>query len=315
MMGSKLMKAPLSKIALLVLFAATLRAESYYLTVAGLGGEPDYEQRFSGWAKELDKILRTEPGAKVETLSGAEATRANVEAKLRDIAKTSKADDSLVVMLIGHGTFDESDYKFNLPGPDLSASDLAAMLDKVPARQLLVNMTSASGGSIAAIEKPKRVTITATKSGTEKNATVFARYWIEALRDPAADSDKNEVITALEAFRYAEERTAKFYEEQKRLATEHPLFEDTGKGDGVKAPSTDTGEGLIAGRFPVLHLGAAQAQAKDPEKLKLLKHKEEVENSIDELKYRKASMALADYRKQLADLLVDLAKTQEALDK
>ncbi len=40
-------------------------------------------------------------------------------------------------------------------------------------------MTSASGGSIAALEKPKRVVITATKAGTEKNATVFPRYWIE----------------------------------------------------------------------------------------------------------------------------------------
>ncbi len=60
---------------------------------------------------------------------------------------------------------------------------------------------------------------------------------MKALRDPAADADKNEVITVLEAFRYAEAKTAKFYEELKRLATEHPLIEDAGKGEGVKAPS------------------------------------------------------------------------------
>ncbi|HEY2845612.1 MAG TPA: hypothetical protein VGJ09_18275 [Bryobacteraceae bacterium] len=309
------MRLPLSKIAWLALSAATLRADTFYLTIAGLGGEPEYEQRFTGWAKEVDKLLRAEPGAKVETLQGADATKANIEAKLRDIAKQAKADDALVLMLIGHGSYDETDYKFNIPGPDLSATELAGLLDKIPARQLIVNMTSASGGSIVALQKPKRVVVSSTKSGTEKNATVFARYWIEALRDPAADSDKNEVISALEAFRYAEEKTAKFYEEQKRLATEHPLFEDLGKGDGVKIASTDTGEGLTAGRFPLLHLGTAQAAAKDPEKLKLLKHKEEVENAIDELKYRKASMTLADYRSKLAEFLVDLAKTQEALDK
>jgi len=165
------------------------------------------------------------------------------------------------------------------------------------------------------LQKPKRVVVTSTKSGTERNATVFARYWIEALRDPAADFDKNEVVTALEAFRYSEEKTSKFYEEQKRLATEHPLFEDLGKGDGVKTATTENGEGLTAGRFALLHLGSAQAQARDPEKLKFVKHKEEVENKIDELKFKKASMRLEDYRKQLAELLVDLAKTQEALDK
>jgi hypothetical protein len=159
------------------------------------------------------------------------------------------------------------------------------------------------------------VVIAATKSGTEKNATVFARYWIEALRDPAADTDKNESVSALEAFRYAEQKTTKFYETQKRLATEHPVIEDTGKGEGVKAPNAENGEGLIAGRFPVLHLGAVAAQINDPEKLKLLKRKEELEAAIDELKYRKAAMDVGDYRKQLAQYLVELAKTQEALDK
>ena len=176
-------------------------------------------------------------------------------------------------------------------------------------------MTSASGGSIAILEKPGRVIVTATKAGTEKNATVFARYWIEALRDPAADSDKNESISALEAFRYAEQKTAKFYETQKRLATEHPLIEDTGKGEGTKAPSPENGEGLAANRLAVLHLGAVAAQINDPEKLKLLKRKEEIEQAIDDLKYKKAAMELNEYRKQLSQYLVDLAKVQEALDK
>ena len=55
--------------------------------------------------------------------------------------------------------------------------------------------------------------------------------------------------------------------------------------------------------------------AKDPEKQKLLKQKEALEEKIDELKYRKASMPVAQYREQLGKFLVDLAKTQEALDK
>jgi hypothetical protein len=291
--------------ALLLLAAcAALRADTFYFTVAGLGGEPEYDARFSGWAKDLDKLLHeVEPHAKIKTLYGAEATKANVEAYLRDVAKSAKADDSLVLMLIGHGTYDQFDYKFNLPGPDLSASDLSALLDRVPAHQLIVNMTSASGGSTAVLAKAKRVLITATKSGTEKNATVFPRYWIEGLRDPAADSDKNEIVTAMEVFRYAEEKTAKFYEQQKRLATEHALIEDAGKNEGVKAPTPENGEGMTAGRFALLHLGEAAAQSRDPAKLTLLKTKEDLEASIDDLKYRKASMAVSEYRAQLQQLL------------
>jgi hypothetical protein len=307
----------LRRVLLFILAAACLRAETFYFTIAGLGGEPEYDARFSGWAKDLDKLLhQVEPQAKIKTLYGADATRANVEAHLREIAKEAKPDDAVILMLIGHGSADEFDYKFNLPGPDLSATELAGLLDKLPTtHQLIVNMTSASGGSIAVLEKPKRVIITATKAGSEKNATVFPRYWIEGLRDPAADSDKNEIVTALEVFRYAEDKTAKFYETQKRLSTEHALIEDAGKGEGVKIPSAENGEGLTAGRFAVLHLGAAAAQSRDPAKLALLKQKEDLEAQIDDLKYRKASMAVQDYRAQLQQLMIQLATTQEALDK
>ena len=64
-----------------------------------------------------------------------------------------------------------------------------------------------------------------------------------------------------------------------------------------------------------MHLGAVAAQINNPEKQKLLKRKEELEQTIDELKYRKASMDLNEYKRQLAKALVELAQTQEALDK
>mgnify|MGYP001793067644 CR=1 FL=1 len=109
-----------------------LRAETYYLTIAGLGGEQEYEQRFSGWASEIDKILKGEPGAKVTTLSGAQATRANIETRLNELAKQAKADDSVVLILIGHGSSDESDDKFNIPGHDRPATRMAPLPDKIP---------------------------------------------------------------------------------------------------------------------------------------------------------------------------------------
>ena len=136
----------MKSLVLLVFAALSLRADSYFLTVAGLGGEDQYEQRFTGWASDLNKLLKSEPGAKVDTLSGKDATKANIEAKLRALT-TTKADDSLVLVLIGHGTYDDLDYKFNLPGPDISATELASLLDKIPAKQVVVNATSSSGGS------------------------------------------------------------------------------------------------------------------------------------------------------------------------
>jgi hypothetical protein len=304
-------------VAICLLLALPARASTYCVTVAGLGGEPDYEQRFTAAANDLDRILKASGGdIHVVTLTGPGATRAHLEETLKQIASQSKPNDDFVLVLIGHGSFDGIEYKFNLVGPDISGTELAALCDRIPAkRQLIVNTTSASGGSIAALDRPGRAIVAATKSGTEKNATVFARYWVEALRDPTADVNKNETISALEAFEYAANKTASFYESQKRLATEHPVFEDTGKSDAVRAPSTESGEGLFLSSFALIRIGAAQKAFSDPAKRDLLAKKEELEQKIDTLKYQKAAMSADDYKEQLTSALVDLARVEEELDK
>jgi hypothetical protein len=294
------------KTAILALLAAfTASATTHCLVIAGLGGEPDYEQRFATWAQELDKTLRATPDAQVETFSGANARRETIRAAFDGLAKRATAEDSLLLVLIGHGTFDGTDYKINIPGPDISATDLATYLDRIKAgKQLIVNATSASGGSIHALLRENRTIITPTKAGTEKNATVFPRYWIEALRAAAADADKNEIITALEAFKFAETKTKQFYDTNKRLATEHPML------DGG-----DTNATLAAGRFQLLKIGSIQKAASDPAKRALLAKREQLEGDIDRLKFQKAAMPTDEYKKQLQALLLELARTQAEIDK
>lgn len=275
---------------------------TYFLTVAGLGGEADYEQRFEMLASDTDKMLRDQPGADkvVETLKGADANRAKLEAALGKIAAEAKPADAFVFMMIGHGTFDGTEYKFNLPGPDISAPELAVLLNRIQAgRQLVVDMTSASGGATDVLKKEGRVIITATKSGTEKNATVFSRFWVQALRDPAADTDKNNAVTALEAFKYAQAKTAAFFSDAKHLATEHSVISDENH----------------AGTFTLVRSGPAAAEAADPAKRALIATKEQIENRIDALKFQQDLMDPADYKRQMTALLLQLAKTQEEIEK
>jgi hypothetical protein len=296
---------PLAGVALAGLaLSAPAFATTYFVTVAGLGGEPDYETRFNLLANDTDKILRGSGGTDrvIETLKGPEATRAKLTAVLNKVASEAKAQDVFVLTMIGHGTFDGAEYKFNLPGPDISATELAALLNRIPAsRQLVVDTTSASGGAAAALKHEGRTVITATKSGSEKNATIFGRYWVEALRDPAADTDKNEVVSALEAFHYAQAKTAGFFTEQKRLATEHAQL----------APEDQQ----RAGAFPLVRYGNAATAVTDPAKRALVAKKEEIENKIDALKYQKDLMAPEDYKRQIATFLLELARTQEAIEK
>lgn len=300
-----------------ILFCVALRAHgaTYTVIVAGLGGEPDYEQRFTAAAKDLDRAFRSAgPTAHVRTLTGAEATAAHFREAMGAVAREAKDEDDFALILIGHGSFDGADYKFNFVGPDLTATEMAALCDRVAARkQLVVDTTSASGGALQAFERPGRAVIAATKSGTEKNATVFARYWAQAFQDPAADTDKSDSVSAMEAFRYAAQKTAAFYEAEKRLATEHAVFNDVGHGDAVREAADR--QGMLLSSMTLLRIGPNQLAANDPAKRALLDRKEELEQKIDGLKYQKAAMDPADYRKQLTDALVELAKVQEKLDR
>jgi hypothetical protein len=304
-------------IGLLLACACLLNAENFYLTVAGLGGAPEYDAQFAKWAGDLDRELKTNGTvARVITLSGNEATRQKVQQTLQEIAAEAKPTDAVALILIGHGTFDGSEYKLNLPGPDITGQELASLLNRIPARrQLVVNMTSCSGASLAPLARKERIVITATKSGTEKNATVFARYWIDAMKDPSADTDKNGSVSALEAFLYVQRKTAAYFEAEKLLATEHAMLSDNGNATGVRDPKPENGTGLLAASFPVIRPEAENAKNVSPEKQKLVAKKEDLEAKIDRLKYQKAAMPETEYKQQLTALLLELARTQAEIDR
>jgi len=278
---------------LLLSLALAAPAAERVLFVAGLGGEPDYEQRFQSLARE---------GAKLSggvALMGPQATRQALRDAIARAASELGEDGLFALVLIGHGTWDGLSYKFNLPGPDVTAEELRAWLDGVKARQIVVLATSASGAALKELAHPRRAVLAATRSGMEKNAVTFPRYFVEALRDPAADTDKNESVSALEAYRYAVQKTAAFFKTQKRIATEHAAMED---------PSG-------TGRAPLVRFGAAQAALNDPLKRALLAQREKFEIEIEKLKREKAALPPDEYKKRLQALLVALANIQEEIER
>lgn len=298
----------------LILLCAPAQAATFHILCAGLGGEPDYDTRFTSLVNDAAKLLAS-PGDTVTLFTAAASRKDALQAAIAKSIAAAAPDDTIVITLIGHGTYDGTDYRFNLPGPDLTAAELDQWLVPARTRTVIVLATAASGGAISTLRAPNRVIISATRSGTEKNAVVFSRFWVDALRDAAADTDKNESVSALEAFRFAKLKTARYYETLKRLATEHPVLEDSGKGEAAADPSAENGQGLLAMRTPIVRFGEAQKALANPVKQLLLRRKESIEQAIDKLKYEKAAMPLADYRKQLATLLLQLAQTQEEIEK
>ena len=234
-------------------------------------------------------------------LQGEAATREALVSSLESLRTRAKAADSVVVMLVGHGSYDGEAYKLNLPGPDIDGEEFAKLLAEVPARsQVVVNATSASGAVLEKWAAEGRTLITATRSGFERNATRFAQHFAAALAAGSADINKNGAITAQEAFDYASRSVADSFEKDGALATEHPQI-----------------AGGAPGRITVARLasaGPAEPVATNPAVAALVAEREKLDLEIEALRGRRESMATDVYLAELQRLLVQLAEVQGKID-
>jgi hypothetical protein len=277
--------------------APMAHAELFFVIIAGLGGEQRYEDAFAEQTAALTLVANRTTGAeRVTVLAGENATRAKLEAALAELETRTRPTDSVALVLIGHGSFDGDHYKLNLPGPDIDAKSLAELLARLPARsQLVVNTSSASGAMLDPLKAEGRTLVTATRSGFERNATRFGRYFAAALSENAADINKNGIITAQEAFDFTERSVADSYKEAGALATEHPQL----VGDD-------------AARFTLARLEEQRAAA-TPVLAQLDTEKRSLEEQIEALRLRREELGDA-YFTELEKLLVALAEVQEQID-
>src|SRR5688572_21085120 len=299
--------AAMSKLAAVALAglvaAAPAHAELYYLIVGGLGGEAGYEEQFAKDTAALAAVARrTTAQSRVMVLKGEGATREALVNSLDSLRTRAKAAVSVVVMLVGHGSYDGEFYKLNLPGPDMDSEEFAKLMAAVPARsQLIVNTTSASGAVLEKWAAEGRTLITSTRSGFERNATRFAQHFAAALAAGSADINKNGAITAQEAFDYASRSVADSFEKDGALATEHPQI-----------------AGGAAGRFTVARLASAgppvDAAAANPAVAPLVAEREKLDADIEALRARRESLTNDVYLAELQKLLVQLAEVQGKID-
>lgn len=314
--------------------ASTLSAQAtHLLIVSGLGGAPQYSEQFRNWGLALvdvarkrygmsdsDVIYLAEEGAKDPRIAGV-STKQNVEATLARFAQRAGVGDQIVLVLIGHGSGSEADSKISLPGPDMSARDFARDLGSFKTQRVaFVDLTSASGDMLPVLSAPNRVIITATKSGFERNESVFAKYFVAALTSDGADVDKDGRVSLLEAYRYALTETKRYYDDQSRLQTEHAQLDDDGDKKGTAEPdvrvaSADS-DGAVARRMFLGGAGpalASAAAANDPRLAALYKERFAIEARIDDLKKRKSTLAPDAYDDALENLLVELAMKARAI--
>jgi len=288
--------------------------ERYAIIVAGASGGAGYAQQFGGWTKTLSQTLVERLGfdpSHVTTLSdtpeeSAAATAANLRRVLADRRSQLKPDDLLLLFLIGHGTFDGVDAKFNLVGPDLEAAEWATLLRGMPGRLVIVNGAPASSPFIERLAGPRRIVISATDSVVQRFDTVFPEYFIAAFQEEGADIDKNGRTSLWEAFAWAAGAVRRFYQERGQLATERPLLDDNGDGIGREA-SAQGADGSMASRT-YLDTPRAGAPPTDEVLVELLQRRASLVAEVEELQVKKAFMAPEEYLREFERIMLALAR-------
>jgi len=297
--------------------------DKFALIICGIGGEPAYTKQFSTWASTLrtalvDKmsfpagqttLLVEKPEDEIERA----ATIEEVRRSFASVKAAANKGSSVFIFLIGHGSFNDKEAKFNLVGPDLTPRELALLVKGVPAKRVVVvNMASASGEFLKPLSAAGTIVITATRSGGEQNATRFPEYFVDALSKSEADADKNGRVSVGEAFNYATRMTSAFYQEQGRLATEHSLLDDN--GDGVGHQTAEAGDGGLATTTYFDSFEKIQAGG-DAELAKLLADRARLESEIEQLKAKSARKEKTDeaYEAELEKLLIDLATVSQKI--
>lgn len=280
--------------------------------VVGAGGETTYADTFSQWGANWRKAGEA-AGAHISSI---DKSQTDSLAQFRKILESESKDGpaELWVVLLGHGTFDSHEPKFNLTGDDLTASELASLLKPFHRPVIVVCGFSASGAFLKPVSAPGRIVITATKSGAENNFARFGGYLSQTIADPSADLDKDGQTSLLEAWLAAAQRTAAYYKDEGRLATEHSLLDDNGDGlgtppdwfQGVRVMKKATGKQAPDGlRAHQVHLVPNAAErALSPA---LRAERDAIEKELAQLREGKSSMPEDAYFTQLETLLLRLA--------
>jgi hypothetical protein len=298
--------------------AAASAGERYALIVSGASGGEKYAEQQKKWREDLGAALKNTfvfSEANVVTLAEenadtAKATAENVRRLFGDLRRRLSKDDLLLVVLIGHGTFDGDAAKFNLVGPDLTAAEWKGLLDGMAARLVLVNTTESSYPFLEELSQRGRVIITATDSVAQRFATVFPEHFVKAIGDLSSDFDKNGRISVWEAFAGASASVKTYYEQRGQLSTERPVLDDNGDkvGREAQAPGPD---GTLA-RLTYLDAEPGTITA-DVALAGLQRRRAALEAQLEELKSRKEQLAAEDYEEQLERILVELARVSRQI--
>ncbi len=281
------------------------------IVIQGAAGEEEFGKLFSEWAKQWMEVGER-GGLKTTLIGGGKQGEATDLDRLKELlGKTPEGGEPMWLVMIGHGTFDRRQARFNLEGPDFTATEMDGWLARFSRTVVVINAASASAPFMDRLSGPGRVVVTATKSGSEVQFTRFGGYMARAINSDEGDLDKDGQVSLLEAFLLAAKLTEEFYVSEGRLSTEHALMDDNGDAKGtrseffkgvraVKKPKG--GLSLDGGRAHQLHVVLGEFEQSMPAELR--QKRDALEREVFVLREKKNKLPEKDYYDQLENLML-----------
>jgi hypothetical protein len=299
--------------------AAAAAEQRWAIVLSGASGGAKYAEQMNTWRTSLATALVDRYGFAKDKVrvfvdesvkTGEQGTAANVRAAIAETKKQLARDDLLLLMLLGHGTYDGESAKFNLVGPDLTAAEWATLLNGINSKLVVINTTEASFPFLERLSGPNRVVITATDSAAQKYATVFPEYFAKAMGEASSDLDKNGRTSIFEVFAAASLAVKQHYEQRGQLTTERAIIDDNGDGVGRESDAPGPDGGLAR----ILYLDNENpAAANNPELAELIKKRRDLEAQAEALKLKKDSMPGPQWEAEYERLMLELAKVSREI--
>jgi hypothetical protein len=315
-----------------VIFAQTI-GQNYSLLIGGLGGEQHYSEKIYYYLENtrsalIDKfqfpekniILLAETKYKENQIVDGISNEETIREKFIELSKLVNENDNVFIILYGHGSYDGKNAKLNIPRRDLTNFDYGELVDRLKVRQIIfINTASSSSLFINSLSEANRIIITATSSPTQRNFTVFPKYFVEGLTSDEVDFDRNSNISVLELFRFATEKTNRFFSDGDHLATEFAMLEDTGDKKAFRVDELEeNNEGNLAAVINLKRgvdlLASGEITSNDSSLVRLVKEKEKIELDIAKLKGQKNQLSEQDYFTKLEEFLVKLASVNDQIE-
>lgn len=296
------------------------------VTVKGTAGIEEYEKKFVEVAEEWKKACER-GGVRLIEVGGANGDKGKTDRQLLEekiSAEIESKTSALWVVLIGHGTFDGRETKFNVRGPDFTDVELATWLKPYEGTLVVVNTASSSAPFVKALSGENRVVITATKSAHEIFYPRFGEYFARAIGGlKSADLDNDEQVSLLEAFLYAGHEVKEFFEKEGRIATEHAILDDNGDQQGIRVEGFEGVFAIRTGkekdevrpdgeRAHQIHLMPNKLEAMMSEPLRL--RRDELERRVKALRRKRSEMEETVYYRDLEKLLLEIARIYEQVE-